>query len=163
MFPLPIHSNEDVHNIQWKIMKISPIGPIIKIGKLKTIISIYSNVCCYPLPRAYLVLKKHFHTIWLLHFIHNIWYKILTIMGEDNFMHIQCCNLNLGFVTKAKAYKGAGQKWNLGVTFYILKNVGECEGMNPTLPNELPLWELESQWILEFSKGNCKGHNSLDW
>jgi len=32
-----------------------------------------------------------------------------------------------------------------------------------TLPNELPLWELESQWIPEASKGNCKGQNSLHW
>jgi hypothetical protein len=32
-----------------------------------------------------------------------------------------------------------------------------------TLPNELSLWELESQWILEFLKSNCRGQNSLDW
>ncbi len=32
-----------------------------------------------------------------------------------------------------------------------------------TLPSELSFWELESQWTLEFSKGNCKGQNSLDW
>jgi hypothetical protein len=24
----------------------------------------------------------------------------------------------------------------------------------PTLPNELPLWELESRWILEFSESD---------
>ncbi len=42
----------------------------------------------------------------------------------------------------------------------------ECKrvwGMNPTLPNELPLWELESQWTPEFSEGDCRGWNSLDW
>jgi hypothetical protein len=33
----------------------------------------------------------------------------------------------------------------------------------PTLPSELPLWELESQWTLESSKGDCRGQNSLDW
>jgi hypothetical protein len=32
-----------------------------------------------------------------------------------------------------------------------------------TLPSELPFWELESQWTSNFSKGDCKGHNSLDW
>jgi hypothetical protein len=41
-------------------------------------------------------------------------------------------------------------------------NARECEGMNPTLPSEFPLWELESQWTLKFSKGDCKGQNSLD-
>jgi len=31
------------------------------------------------------------------------------------------------------------------------------------LPSELALWELESQWILEFLESNFKGLNSLDW
>jgi hypothetical protein len=33
----------------------------------------------------------------------------------------------------------------------------------PTLPSELPLWELESQWTLESSKSNCRGQNPLNW
>jgi hypothetical protein len=32
-----------------------------------------------------------------------------------------------------------------------------------TLPNELPLWELESWWTSEFSESNYKGQNPLDW
>ncbi len=33
-----------------------------------------------------------------------------------------------------------------------------------TLPKELPLWELEFQWIPKFSESdNCKGQNSMDW
>jgi hypothetical protein len=32
-----------------------------------------------------------------------------------------------------------------------------------TFPSGLPLWELESQWILKFSKSNFRGQNSLDW
>jgi hypothetical protein len=52
-----------------------------------------------------------------------------------------------------------------GVTFHAPENVGECEGMNPTLPSELPselsLWELKSQWTLDFLKGDCRGQNSL--
>jgi hypothetical protein len=31
------------------------------------------------------------------------------------------------------------------------------------LPSELPLWELESMWILESLEGDCRGPNSLDW
>ncbi len=41
-------------------------------------------------------------------------------------------------------------------------SVGECEGMNPTLPSELPLWELVFQWTPESSRGNFRGQNSLD-
>jgi hypothetical protein len=33
----------------------------------------------------------------------------------------------------------------------------------PTLPSELPLWELEFWWTLEFLEGDCKGQNSLNW
>ncbi len=33
-----------------------------------------------------------------------------------------------------RAYEGASQEWSLGVTFHVPKSVGECEGMNPTLP-----------------------------
>jgi hypothetical protein len=32
-----------------------------------------------------------------------------------------------------------------------------------TLPNELPLWELESQWTSEFSESNRKGQNPFHW
>jgi len=74
----------------------------------------------------------------------------------------QCRNPNLGLVTKARACKGASQECSLGVTFHDGKSVRECEGMNPTFPNELPLWELESRWIPKFSKGDCRGQNSLD-
>jgi hypothetical protein len=41
---------------------------------------------------------------------------------------------NLGFVTKVRAYKGAGGEWSLGITFHALRSVGECEGMNPHIP-----------------------------
>jgi hypothetical protein len=33
----------------------------------------------------------------------------------------------------------------------------------PTLPSELPLWELESQWTSEFLKNDYKDQNSLDY
>jgi hypothetical protein len=33
----------------------------------------------------------------------------------------------------------------------------------PTLLSELPFWELESWWTLEFLKGNYKGQNSFNW
>jgi hypothetical protein len=56
-----------------------------------------------------------------------------------------------------------GQVWRPGVTFHAPGSVGECEGMNPTLPSELPLWELESLWTPEFSESHCKGQNPLDW
>jgi hypothetical protein len=38
-----------------------------------------------------------------------------------------CCNPSLGFMTKARACKGAGQKVSLRVTSHALKSVGKCE------------------------------------
>jgi hypothetical protein len=63
-----------------------------------------------------------------------------------------CCNPNLGLVTKDRAYEGAGQVWSPGVSFHAHGSARKCEGMNPTLPSELPLWELKSRWIFEFQK-----------
>jgi hypothetical protein len=77
------------------------------------------------------------------------------------YKNAYCRNLNLGFITKVKPCKGVGQKWSPRITFHAPKSVWMCEGMNPTLPSELPLWELEFWWILQFSEG--MGQNSLDW
>jgi len=52
---------------------------------------------------------------------------------------------------------------NPGVTFHAPGSARKLREWTPTLPSEFPLWELESQWILESSKGNCKGQNWLDW
>ncbi len=47
---------------------------------------------------------------------------------------------------------------------FMLSGVWErVREWTPTLPSELPFWELESQWTPESSKGDCKGQNSLDW
>jgi hypothetical protein len=66
-------------------------------------------------------------------------------------------------VTKARAYKGTGQDWSLGVTFHAPENVGECKGMNPHTPKWAPILRVGIPMNFEFSEGNCKGQNSLDW
>jgi hypothetical protein len=71
-------------------------------------------------------------------------------------------NPSLAFATKARACEGASQEQSPRVTFHVLRSIGKCEGMNPTFPSELPLWELESQWTLEYLKGNFRGKNSFD-
>jgi len=54
----------------------------------------------------------------------------------------ECHNLNLVLMTKARAWKGVGQKCNLGVTF-TLSRMQESVRNEPT--SGLPLWELEFQ------------------
>jgi len=43
---------------------------------------------------------------------------------------------------EAKACKGAGWKWSLGVTFHAPGSVGECEGMNPHTPKWGPTLKI---------------------
>jgi hypothetical protein len=77
-----------------------------------------------------------------------------------------CRNPSLGLATKARACEGVGQEWGLRVTFHALKSMGVWASVRewtPTLPSELPLWELESRWTLESSKSDCRGQNPLDW
>ncbi len=59
-------------------------------------------------------------------------------------------------MTKARAYKNANQERSSKVTFHALRNVRKCEG-TLTFPRELLFWELEFQWIPEFSEGDFKG------
>jgi hypothetical protein len=50
-----------------------------------------------------------------------------------------CCNPRLGFATKARACKGAGQEWSPKDTFHVLRNVGKCEGMKLHIPKWAPI------------------------
>jgi len=36
----------------------------------------------------------------------------------------QCRNPSIGLTTKAKACKGVGQEWSLGITFHVLESLG---------------------------------------
>jgi hypothetical protein len=69
-------------------------------------------------------------------------------------MKPKCHNFNLGLETKVMACKGVDQERSLRVTPHVPENVGKCERMNPTPPNELPLWDLEFQWTSKFSKSD---------
>ncbi len=74
-----------------------------------------------------------------------------------------CHDPNFGLATKARAWKSANWGCNLRITYtfsWVQENVKE---LTHTFPSGLPLWELEFQWTLEFSKNKLKGQNSLDW
>jgi len=56
------------------------------------------------------------------------------MISSQYFLEGFCCNLSLGLMTKARAYKGEGQEGSLGVTSYVPGSVRECEGMNLHTP-----------------------------
>jgi hypothetical protein len=76
-------------------------------------------------------------------------------------------NPNIGLTTKAREGKGLKRCEPRMKPESHISWSRECRKMwrdkPPTLPNEFPLWELESQWIFESLEGDCKGQNSLDW
>jgi len=65
-------------------------------------------------------------------------------------------------MTKAKGCKVASQKGSPGVMPHAFGSARECEGIDPHIPKELPLWELESQWTPECSKSDYRGQNPMD-
>ncbi len=66
-------------------------------------------------------------------------------------------------MTKVSACKGASQNWARKSHFMLLGVQESGREWTSTLPNELPLWELESRWTPKFTKSNCRGQNPLDW
>jgi hypothetical protein len=51
----------------------------------------------------------------------------------------KCCNSSLGFATKARACKSAGQERSPRVTFHAPMSAKEHEGMNPYTPKGTPI------------------------
>ncbi len=88
--------------------------------------------------------------------------NIPPIIDAPAFADLVCYNPSLGLTTKARACKGAGQKKAQESHFILLGMQENVREWTPTLPNELPFWELESQWTPESLEGNCRGQNSLD-
>jgi hypothetical protein len=50
-----------------------------------------------------------------------------------------CRNPSLGFATKARACKSAGQEGGPKNTSYIPESTGKCERMNPYTPKVTPI------------------------
>jgi hypothetical protein len=82
--------------------------------------------------------------------------------------------LALGSRPKQRGYKVASQKEareskqeEAQESHHILPGVQEMRGSMRewilTLPRQLPLWEMESQWILEISESDFRGQNLMDY
>jgi hypothetical protein len=87
-----------------------------------------------------------FHFEWVkthLIYIGKYIEVIVNLLLSSEFIYIVCHNLSLGLMTKARGCEGAGQDWSLGITFHVLRNVGELREWTPTLQSELPIWDLE--------------------
>jgi len=72
-------------------------------------------------------------------------------------------NPSLGLVTKAGLEKvwAKSEAWE---SHFMLPKVQEnVREWTLTLPSELPLWELEFEWIFKFSEINYRGQDPLDW
>ncbi len=76
---------------------------------------------------------------------------------------IICRNPSLGLTTKARGLQSYKPRGSSGVTPHAPGSVGRCDGVNLYTLKATPIWEMESQWTLEFSEGNCMGQNSMNW
>jgi hypothetical protein len=103
-----------------------------------------------------------------------------TIKGWS--LHQMCRNPSLGLVTKVMGLQGCGPKGRkLGSQSKGIARVrakrkprshitysreckkvwGSVREWTLTLPRQLPLWEMESQWTPKTLENNCKGQNSM--
>jgi hypothetical protein len=80
--------------------------------------------------------------------------------GEMHVLWLDVTTLTLG-LRRRKGLAKMQAKCEGRESHFMLPK--EWEGMNPTLPSELPLWELESRWISESSKSDWRRQNPLDW
>jgi len=74
----------------------------------------------------------------------------------------RCCNPSLRLATKAKVWRLRAKREARSHTTYSRK----CEkvwGNELSHPKGVPLWELESRWTPESSKGDYRGQNSMAW
>jgi hypothetical protein len=128
---------------------------------------IYIFICCDYRNGHYNILVEYTYELLLGHNLRKWFCRLLRssffshvspklVLVFDNQYAYHCRNPNLGLATKAKACEGVGQVWRLG----MWENVREW---TPTLPSELPLWELEFGWTPKSSKSNFRGQNPLDW
>ncbi len=82
---------------------------------------------------------------------------------HQHYEVINVATLTLCSQPRQRVCKSAGQEGSLGVTFHAPKSAKSVREWTFTLPKELPLWELESQWTPKSSKSDCRGQNPMDW
>jgi hypothetical protein len=81
---------------------------------------------------------------------------------NSSIVDFWCHDPSLGLMTKARAWKGVGWEFNLGITFTLLGMWESMKERTHTLLSGLPFWKLEFQWTFKYLKSDLKGQNSLD-
>jgi len=122
---------------------------------------LFCKCCC-----ASSLLTCGFWRLWLdgLHICGMCVYRGTSpLMKHNSTISIFCHNPSLGLATKARVCKGASQEGARESHFMLLGVQESVREWTLTLPNELPFWELESQWTSESLEGDYRGQNSLDW
>jgi hypothetical protein len=118
----------------------------------------YISYCCAPNVRIHQVGKNCSYL--------NPWFNWgWTMFSYTPFYEKQfyVATIALGSWPKQRGLQGCGPRRSLGVTQHAPGIVRKCEGMNPHTLKGIPLWEMESRWIVESSKGNCRGQNTMAW
>ncbi len=116
---------------------------------------------------------------WIFKGLNNKqWQTILAIMQDEGPMFVcKCYDPSLGFATKARGRKVAGQEGSPGVMPHALGSARKCEGIDPhtlkgipTLgvwsPNGLPnlqstIAKVKTQWFEDFFI-SLKSYSNID-
>jgi hypothetical protein len=95
-------------------------------------------------------------------------FKFLLIETPHDLLHnfattpiSTCHNLSLKLATKARGLQGCRPRGRLGVTSHAPKSAKSVREWTLTLPNELPLWELESQMDSQIFRTQFQGSKPI--
>jgi hypothetical protein len=72
-------------------------------------------------------------------------------------IHRQYCNPSLGFATKARGCKVAGQERSPGVMPHANANAKECEGIDPHTPKGTPTLGVRVSMDSRIFRGQLQG------
>ncbi len=103
-----------------------------------------------------------------VNFVFNAQYKCMKHMNYEwmNFALVpllSCRNPSLGFMTKVRGCKVAGQEKDLGVISHAPESAKSVREWTLTLTSELPCWELESQMEFQIFRTQLQGSKLIGW
>jgi hypothetical protein len=87
--------------------------------------------------------------------------KVVLFIQCIKIYDTKCHNLSLGFTTKARACKVAGQKGSSGVTSNAPRNAKKCEGMNPHIPKRIFNLGVRVPMDFQIFKGRLQGSKPI--
>jgi hypothetical protein len=101
------------------------------------------NMCDFPINTHNRPFPRQFCSPWILEMMFHPIHFLFLLFIKSTYTWVRCHDPSLGFITKTRACKGAGQECNPQVTFTFLRVWKSVREWAHTISSELSLWELK--------------------